>query len=385
MSGTDPVDRLRGQARASRPPVIGEARDDRMDDGAVRAEIARRTAGTRPGAETTRRRRLRAGAAGLALVAAGVAAVVVLPGALPPGDGAAPVEAPVAAPASSAVPTASADPQASEAATPTVVMAAYVADAREAVDAEADEGAYVLREDATYRIKHPGEQWDSMADRNITLGDGTATRYVNLKDFDAAVGASGVGQEEVKQVDPDGPEGQMTYWWLSPDDGVYTRFPLAPEEYVSTEESPFGPVDPVQEQIVARLDELRGTLDAVEALSTTPGVTVGAPTSWERDGLTATCLTLSGGKPEQDVGFGWAIEDTVSWERRVCFDDATELPVLDERSQRYRLEPGAKASQEHNTYEYWWLPLDDETRRLVEPDVDDLTEVDQGTYTARTS
>ncbi|MEL7977663.1 hypothetical protein AAG589_17490 [Isoptericola sp. F-RaC21] len=380
MSGTDPVERLRAQARASDGPETGAARDDRLDGDAVRAEVARRTAGTRPGAETARRRRLRAGAVGVALVAAGVAAVVLLPGLLPPGDAAAPVAAPSA---SSAVPTPSESPAADEGATPTVVMAAYVADAREAVDAEAAARAYVLREDETYRIKHPGEAWDSTVDRNITLGDGTATRYVSVKDFDTAVGASSVGHEEIKQVDPEGPKGQMTYWWLSPADGIYTRFPLSPEEYVSTDEQ--FPVDPVQDQIVARLDELRGTLDAVEALARTPGVTVGAPSTWERDGLTATCITLSGGKPEQDVGFGWAIEDTVDWERRVCFDDATELPVLDERSQHYLLEPGAEASQERNTFEYRWLPLDDASRRLVEPDVDGLTEVDEDTYVARTS
>jgi hypothetical protein len=121
-------------------------------------------------------------------------------------------------------------------------------------------------------------------------------------------------------------------------------------------------------------------LDVIRKLAESPGVTVGEPEAWVRDGASATCFTVSGTGPSGQLGFGAADPATIDWERRVCFDDATDLPILDEPSQRYQLEDAAEPSVMAETIEYRWLPLDQESRKLLDPPTDGLTEVDYDTY-----
>ncbi|QJW35466.1 hypothetical protein [Cellulosimicrobium protaetiae] len=368
----DPIHRLRTES--TRPDA-----DVPLD--AVLAVIHARTAGERPGVLTRRRRTVRVAAVGGA-GAVVLASALALPG-LVPGTGPDVRPAPVAAPS----PTAEVrdgvvgeDPDDEG----TVVAAvAYVERARTAVE-EIDLSTLVLEVGSTFGVQHPGEPaLDTSASREFTAGDGSATRWVSEKDFVASVAAGTVGVEEVKHADPAGPEGQMTYWWVSPAAGVYTRFTLPVENW---DDIPSGTI---REQLTAQLTELAAQMDAIRALADQPDVVTSGPEARTVGGRPATCFEISGpgsAAPRSETSM-WVGDEpgTVDWTRAACFDDETHLPLSDERTEHYFIDGATETSLAVTTSDYTWHPRDDASLALLAPSVEGLREVSQDEFTRLTS
>jgi hypothetical protein len=379
----DPIRRLRDES-------TGPEGGDPFDVEAVLAEIHARTAEERPGGLTRRRRTVRlasVGAVGSGLVLAGA---LVLPG-LVPGAGPGAGDLPVAEPS----PTAEVrdgvvgEDQTADSTDATVVTAvAYVERARTAVQ-KVDLTTLVLEVESTFGVQHPGEPaLDTSVNRQVTAGDGSAMRWISEKDFGSSVGVETVGDEEVHHVDPAGPEGQMSYWWVSPRAGVYTRFTMPAENWDDIAEGTG------QEQASARIAEIGSTLDEVEALAALPDVVTSDPVEQTVAGRAATCFDLSGpggaaagagaeaGDPSGALGSFW---DATDWTRTTCFDDATDLPLSDTRSQHYYAGDAAEPSLSVDTAEYTWHPKDDASLALLQPSLDGLREVSRDEYVDLTS
>ncbi|MFB8229885.1 hypothetical protein [Cellulosimicrobium sp. NPDC055967] len=367
----DPIHRLRTES--ARP-------DADVPFDAVLAAVHARTAGERPGALSRRRRTVRVAAVGAVGAGAVLAGALALPG-LTPGSG--PDAEPVAAPS----PTAEVrdgvvgeDPGTDG----TVVAAvAYVERARTAVQ-DVDLSTLVLEVGSTFGVQHPGEsELDTSADRTFTAGDGSATRWVSEQDSAASVAAPMVGVEEVKHADPAGPEGQMTYWWVSPAAGVYTRFTLPVENWDDIQEGT------IREQLTAQMTDLAAQMDAIQALADQPGVVTSGPEARTVGGRAATCFELSGPGSAAPAGEASMWVDgapgTVDWTRAACFDDETHLPLSDERTEHYLLDGATEPSLSVTTSDYTWHPRDDASLALLEPSVAGLREVSQDEFARLTS
>ncbi|ARU51107.1 hypothetical protein CBR64_05995 [Cellulosimicrobium cellulans] len=348
---------------------------------AVLATIHARTAGERPGALSRRRRTVRTAAVGV--VGAGVVAgVLVLPG-LVPGSGPDAVPEPVAAPSPTTEVRDGVVGEDLDADGTVVTAVAYVERARTAVQ-DVDLSTLVLEVGSTFGVQHPGESaLDSSADRTFTAGDGSATRWLSEQDFVASVGTSTVGVEEVKHADPAGPEGQMTYWWVSPAAGVYTQFTLPVENWDDIQEGT------IREQLTAQMTDLAAQMDAIQALADQPDVVTSGPEARTVGGRPATCFELSGpgsAAPESETSMWVGGEPgTVDWTRAACFDDATHLPLSDERTEHYYIDGATETSLAVTTSEYTWHPRDEASLALLEPSVTGLREVSQDEFTRLTS
>ncbi|MBD5785042.1 hypothetical protein IF650_02505 [Cellulosimicrobium terreum] len=377
---TDPIVRLRAEHRA-RP---GDPFDADLDFDAVRAEIHTRTAGERPGGQTRRRRTLLASAVGAVGAGVVVAGALVVPGLLPD-DGPPPAVAgsPTAHPRDGIVGSAPEGDgivgSAPEGDGPVVVSAAsYVQRARTAVD-EVDLTAFVVEHASTFGVQHPGEpELDTSVTRQLTAGDGSGMRWISEKDFAASSTTATTGDEEVHVVDPAGPEGQMTYTWVSPRAGVWTQFTMPPETWDDIEEGTG------QEQLASWIEELGSSMEEIEELSTHPDVTTSGPVAETVRGQAATCFDLSGtGAPAG--GADPVEQETIDWTRTACFDDATHLPLSDSRSSHYEVAEGSEPSLLVTSDEYTWHALDDASRALLQPDLDGLREVSKDEYDRLTS
>lgn len=224
---------------------------------------------------------------------------------------------------------------------------------------------------------------DTSADRTFTAGDGSATRWVSEKDSAASVAAPMVGVEEVKHADPAGPEGQTTYWWVSPAAGVYTRFTLPAENWDDVREGT------IREQLTAQMADLTAQMEAIRALADQPDVVTSGPEERTVGGRAATCFELSGpgsATPASEAPM-WVdgAPGSVDWTRAACFDDETHLPLSDERTEHYLLDGATQPSLSVTTSDYTWHPRDDASLALLEPSVAGLREVSQDEFARLTS
>ncbi|WP_435737390.1 hypothetical protein V5D56_01995 [Cellulosimicrobium sp. PMB13] len=382
----DPLERLRAQA--------GEG-DDRFDGDAVLDEVRRRTDGVAPG-DVARRRRLVRAASGVAGVGAVVAVALVVPTLVVPGgpsregaalalrdgvvrDGVVRDEDFPSGPSTDGPTAGGTDATGGTGAQGASVIpaVAYAERARSAVET-IDLASLVLEVRSTHGVQHPGDAGvDPGTIVEYVAGDGSVSRWISVEEPESWIGTSGEGMEEVHHVDPDGPPGQMTYWWVSAPAGVYTRFTLPPENWDEIQEGT------VPEQLATRLDELRSLTDEIEQIAAQEDVTVGAPTATTVAGRDATCFDLTGQEAPVIDGVpdgAWPGDELVEWTRHACFDDATDLPILDRNDVVYQLPDRTEPSFSSTTTEYAWLPLDDTSRALLQPGIDGLREVDKDTF-----
>src|SRR5690606_13368033 len=176
---------------------------------AVLAAVHARTAGERPGHVSRRRRVVGVGAVGAVGVGVLAAGALVLPGlgadGAPEGG-----TGPVAAPSPSVEVrdgVVGVDPDELG----TVQAVSYVDRARTAVE-EVDLATLVLEVESSFGVQHPGDAaLDTSVSRDITAGDGSATRWVQEEDSASSAGAGLAGVEEVNHADPARPEGEPTH------------------------------------------------------------------------------------------------------------------------------------------------------------------------------
>jgi len=365
---TDPIHRLRSEAG----PDAGAPSD------AVLAAVHARTAGERPGHVSRRRRVVGVGAVGAVGVGVLAAGALVLPGlgadGAPEGG-----TGPVAAPSPSVEVrdgVVGVDPDELG----TVQAVAYVERARTAVE-EVDLATLVLEVESSFGVQHPGDAaLDTSVTRDITAGDGSATRWVQEEDSASSAGAGLAGVEEVKHADPAGPEGQTTYWWVSPGDGVYTRFTVPAENWDDVQEGT------IRQQLTERIADLAAQMETVRGLADREDVVTSGPEARTVGGRAATCFELAGeGSTGTAGGPEAGMPETVDWTREACFDDETHLPLSDERSERYVLDDASEPSLVVTTARYTWHPRDEASLALLEPSTDGLREVSQDEYTRLTS
>ncbi len=243
-------------------------------------------------------------------------------------------------------------------------------------------------------FKHPDEKKvDTAVTREVIAGDGSASRWTDLKEFDGAVGTDSTGDQEVKKAVAGAKDGRMTYWWVSPRKGAYTEFPLS-----------VGDGDPsVPRQLKDEVASLGKLLRTVEQMSQLEGVTTSPVSTATIHGKTAVCLRMKGGAA---TSVGWGVSDgsgsakkaveqyrkaakhdgkkvatdVVDWSSRTCFDPDTERPVLHTYSTHYQLDQFKAPSYSTHTTRYKWLQRKATSEKLVAPDLDGLRKLGYKEY-----
>ncbi|MFC8730888.1 hypothetical protein ACFT5B_00320 [Luteimicrobium sp. NPDC057192] len=383
---SDPIERLRKDA--SRMPG---AEQDGLDLDGLLGRIHGNTDGKAPGG-LTRQRRVQVGAWGVAGIGAVAAAGLVVSGVLTPDGGTSPEAAPH-------VPATTTPHAAASAATPqggvTAETVVYVKKARSAVARLALKDMIVSSEE-TDGIKHPDDaKMDTTSTREVLAGDGSASRWTDVKELDGQVGTDMTGDQEVKKAIPGAEDGRMTYWYVSPRKGVYAEFPWS-----------VGDGDPsVPDQIKDYVATVSRTLETVEEMAALKGVTSSPVTTTTIDGKEAVCLRMKG---DGVTSVGWGATkgkggstaeqavksyqkalkamgknvrtDVVDWSSRTCFDPETQLPVLHTYSTHYQLAELKTPSYSTHTTRYAWLPRNASTEKLVAPDLEGLQQVSRDRY-----
>ncbi len=254
----------------------------------------------------------------------------------------------------------------------------YVSKATEAVE---DQEA-VLQIDQTYGVQHPGESMGTSVTREYLTSDGSASRWINIKEMDGYIGRSGVGQEDDKYVNPDGPRGAMHYYWVDPQAGVYTVFDW------NALDNP-DDLGTVQEQNLDYVTKLRGTLSSLTEWAERTDATVATPEESQVNGKPATCLAYTTDQPDMIGPDGEPLQvaglPVIKWSARYCFDASSHLPVLVEDTREYQLPELDKRSLAQDSTTYIWHEPTPENKKLLEPGIDGLRKVDERTYNSLTN
>ena len=348
---SDPIERLRNDARHGTGP-------DRPDLTGSLTRIHERTAGYQPGG-LTRQKRARAGAWGVAGVGAAAAAGLVVAGVTGPGASQQPSAGPSEA-ATHDVPTGT-------------TAVAYLHRAR-TVLADVDLDSLVLSIRTTDTSQDvDGAPTVTTVRREALAGDGSASRA-----WVPSASGRGGEDEEVRRSVPG--QDRVTTWWVSPEDGVYTQFVA---DGGASDKNPSAQATQPRNRVAA----LGARLGEIEKAMSDPGVRTSGPTHTTIDGKAATCVTLSG---DGSTALTWlpkakskgTVKDStvLSWSSNTCFDDASNLPLVDTYTQHRDGAATDAVSRWGTSASYRWLPRNAASEKLVAPDLDGLRKVGYQQY-----